>query len=301
MINPDISGKLTGMGAGILNDNLPKCIIANKEKLAYVFASIGNPSRQSWLTPKRFVYLYTQPVSAQEGSLVVLGTVTDKDISGLQKVVDSSILTGNYSYYFMMSSQLFLQYIVMPGLPQSYGHGATANNFVMSGNTIINNGNIGCNDQRWGLVSYYPVITGLNIGIQSGNLTTTASGKFDITGLANAYVTFSIGSGNPCLYHPDQKTISFEPDHNPTQQYEKHIPWYDWIAAAFGGLIILGVVAGVMYAVTGAVASSVSNAINANGNISIANNAIYNVAWNGLANFDVKEAGLSDAFYMKGN
>ena len=301
MVNPDISGKSTGLGASILHDNLPKCIIANREKLAYIFASIGNPSRQNWLTPKRFEYLYTEPVSGNEGSLVVLGSVTDRDISGLEKNVDSSVLTGNYNYYFMMSSQLFLQNIVMPGLPQSYGHGTNAGNFVMSGNSIKNNGNIGCDAQKYGLIYYYPVITDLNIGIQSGSLTTSANGNFDITGLANANVTFSIGSNNPCIFHPDQKTISFDADPNPTQNYDKHIPWYDWAGAAIGGPIILGIVAGVMYAVTGAVASSVSSAVNAGGDISIANNAPYNVFWNGLTTFDVKEAGLSDAFYMKGN
>lgn len=301
MVNPDISGKLAGMGASILQDNLPKCIIANKAKLAYIFASIGNPSKQSWLTPKRFVYLYSEPVSGNEGSLVVLGTVTDRDISGLQKNVDSSVLTGTYNYYFMMSSELFLQYIVMPGLPNSYGHGTTASTFKMTGNAITNNGDIGCDAQKWGLIWYYPGISSLNVGIQSGSLVTNASGRFDITGLANAYVTFSIGSTNPCKFHPDQKTISFDADPNPTQNYDKVIPWYDWIGAAFGGLIILGIVAGVMYAVTGAVASAVSSAINASGNISVANNVPYNVAWNGLTTFDVKDAGLSDAFYMKGN
>jgi len=301
MVNPDISGKLNGMAASVLHDNLPKCIVANKEKLAYIFASIGNPSRKSWLTPKRFVYLYSQPVSGNDGSLVVLGSVTNRDVSALQRNVDSSVLTGNYSYYFMMSSQLFLQYIVMPGLPTSYGHGTTAGNFVMSGNSIINSGDIGCDAQKWGLIYYYPAITSLNIGVQSGSLITNANGRFDITGLANAYVTFNIGSNNPCKFHADQKTLSFDADPNPTQNYDKNIPWYDWIGAALGGPIVIGIVAGVMYAVTGAVASSVSSAVNAGGNISIANNAPYNVAWNGLTTFDVKEAGLSNAFYMKGN
>ncbi len=301
MVTTDASGKLTGLGASILHDNLPKCIIANKEKLAYIFASIGNPSMQNWLTPKRFAYLYSEPVSGQGGSLAVLSVLTDRDISGLQKNVDSSLLSGSYDYYFMMSSQLFLEHIVMPGLPSAYGHGTSAGNFVMSGSSIINHGNIGCEPHKWGLVTYYPQLTGLNISVQSNSLKTAASGSFDITGLANAYVTFDIGSINPCEFHADQKTISFGADPHPSQDYEKHIPWYDWVGAAIGGVVILGVVAGVMYAVTGAIASSVSSAINAGGNISIANYAPYNVAWSGFTSFDVKDAGLSDAFYMRGN
>lgn len=301
VINPDTSGKLTGVGASILHDNLSQCLIANKAKLAYIFGSIGNPSKENWLTPKRFAYMYTQPVSGKEGSLTVLGVVTDRDISGLQKTVDSSLFSGDYSYYFLMSSELFLEHIVMPGLPKAYGHGTTTSNFKMSGGSIVNVGDIGCDSHKWGLITYYPKLTGLKVSIASGSLVTNASGRFDITGLANAYVTFAIGSTNKCEFHAAQKTISFDADPNPSKTYDKHIPWYDWVGAAIGGVIILGIVAGVMYAITGAIASSVSSAINASGNLSIAEIAPYNVGWNGLTNFDVKEAGLSDGFFMRGD
>jgi hypothetical protein len=301
MVTTDTSGKLTGMAKSILHDNLPKCLIANKDKLAYIFASIGNPSKENWLTPKRFAYMYAQPVSGSEGALTVLGVTTDRDISGLQKNIDPTLMNGQYDYYFMMSPELFLEHIVMPGLPQAYGHGTNAGSFRMSGSSIVNNGNIGCDSHKWGLVTYYPNLTSLNINIQSNSLHTSADGRFDITGLANAYVTFSIGSTNQFVFHPDQKTVSFDADPNPTKDYSKHIPWYDWVGAAIGGLVILGIVAGVMYGVTAAIASSVSSSVNTGGNLSVAQFAPYNVGWNGLTDFDVKDAGLSDAFYMRGN
>ena len=301
VVNTDTSNKLTGIAKDMLHDNLPKCLIANKSKLAYIFASIGNPSAENWLTPKRFAYIYTQPVSGSEGSLAVLGVVTDRDISGLQKNVDSSLLNGQYNYYFAMSSNLFLEHVVMPGLPAAYGHGTNSGSFKMSGNSIVNTGNIGCDSHKWGLITYYPSLNSLNISVQSDSLKTSAGGRFDITGLANAYVTFNIGSVNKCVFHPDQKTISFDADPNPTKDYSKHIPWYDWVGAAIGGVVILGIVSGVMYAICGAVASSVSDSINSGGNLSIAKIASFNVNWSGLTNFDVKNAGLSGAFYMRGD
>jgi hypothetical protein len=307
-VTSDATGKLhdrevdpTGLAWSMMHDNMPKCLIANKDKLAFVFSSVDLAA--NWLSPKRFEYVYAEPAKTNQGmaALGILGVVTDRDTSHLKRNIDPNLLSDSYELFMMIAPDIFLQQTVMPGLPRAYGHGATANNFYLSGAEIRNNGNLNCGSVKVGLIRYYPYIDSLSIKIDDTALLMSASGRFDITGFAKAYVTFTMGATNQCKFNASTQQINFEKDPHPTKNYAKHIPWWEYVVAAIGGGIIIAVVDTVIAVVTSSVASSVSNSLNAGGQLSTAKLGTETVRWHGLENFAVKEAGLSDAFYLRGN
>jgi len=303
-ITPDASGAVPSSSPawGALHDLLPQLLIANQEKLAYVFASVNlvPPGAASWLAPKAFDYVYVQPVAGGSGYLAVLAVVTPRDTSALPRVVDTSLLDGAHALYFLISPGLFLANVVLPTLPAAYGHGAALGSFAVQDAAVRNTGPLDCGSFREGLIDYYPHLDSLSISVDGNQLRSSASGAFDITGLTEANVTFSLGATNTCTYDPSGRTLSFAADPDPRHDYQVNIPdWERWIGA-IGGPVVLGIVYGVTTAVTSSVADSVSSSLGAGADLSIASAAPVAVAWPGLSAFDVQDAGLADGFYLRG-
>ena len=218
-INADSTGLLktrdpTGLATTMLHDALPKLLIANKAQLAFVFASVNlvPPGAASGLAPKRFVYHYDQPVAANGAFLAILASVTDRDVSHLKRAVDPALLAGAYDLFFLLAPGLFLQTVIRPSLPASFGHGATSENFLYSAGRIINNGRLGIDGKKVGLITYYPSVDSLSIEVDADDLLSVASGSFDITGLADANVTFSVTTRNSLTYDPATQSIRLNGD-----------------------------------------------------------------------------------------
>lgn len=281
---------------GVLHDNLPKLFIANRDKLAYVFAQvnlfIGGSS--NWMTPKQYEYVYDQPVSGKTGYLGILCMVTDGDISSLPRKIDTALTSGDCEVFFMMSKAMFMQHVLLPVLPRAYGHGATAGNFIYKAGSIKNNGRLNMGRVKAGLAYYYPHLDSVTITVEDSEIRTSASGSFDITGLKDAYVTFSVGTTNKAAFDKSRKVLAFEHDNHPTRQYHKHIPKWEWIV----GGPLAPIVDLVIYIVSKEVPSSVTKAVNAGGGLAAVATPVIN--WHGLKHFDVQDAGLSESFYMRG-
>jgi len=308
IVNPDVSGKITSESDpvtwGLLNNYLPDVFISNRAKLTYVFAQVNLvPSgADSWMAPKKFIYTFKKQSGSDRGYLCVLSVVTDRDISALQPDIDGSLLSASDDVFVLISNEQFLKHYLMPALPGAFGHGATAGNFEYKslGGTsgkIINDGHLSCGGKKWGLFTYYPEITSLSMFVDDSNIKSVASGDFDLSGLPGASVTFTVNSSVQCNYDKAANKITFSAGSH-SVNYEKHIPWYDWMLAVIGGPIILGVVDLVIALVTNAVSSSVADGVSASGNLSALSCSV--VAWNGAANMQVSSAGLSQAFYIRG-
>jgi hypothetical protein len=293
----------SGVAWSMLHDAFPKMLIHNRAQLSYVFATVNlvPPSSATWLAPKRFEYLYAEPVQGGVGYLGVLASTTDRDVSHLQRAVDPALLQGDYQLYYLISQAMFMEHVVMPGLPQAYGHGATPGNFDWSAGAIRNNGRLSAGSVKWGLIHYHPHINTLTITVDDDALQSNASGRFDITGLKHAYVKFDFGTHNLITFDAATQSIKFEKDPHPSRHHKKHIPWYDYLAGGIGGPVILGVVDGVISVVSSSIASSVSHSLNVGGSLSVANMAVATVKWKGLEHFDVQDAGLATNFYLRGN
>lgn len=305
-VTPDVGTRLDRASIlwGMLHDNLPKCLIANRDRLAYVFASVnpGIPGDQSWMSPKRFDYVYAEPVGGKTGCLGILSVVTDRDTSGLPRDVDPALTAGAESddLFLLISPELFMKHVVMPGLPAAYGHGASPGSFVYTAGAVKNNGRLDCGTFREGMIDYHPYLDTLTIGVQGSALRTVANGSFDITGLTDAYVTFSVDSTNECLFDPATQQVRFAPDPHASHNYDKHIPWWEEALAVLGGPIIVAIVVGVIEGITDSVAASIVGSLNSGGNLSIAAAAPVAVRWQGLEQMHARDAGLSGAFYVRG-
>jgi hypothetical protein len=305
-ITTDTTGLLkardtTGLATTMLHDALPKLLIANRAQLAFVFASVNlvPPDAASCLAPKRFVYHYDQPVATGGAFLAILASVTDRDVSNLKRAIDPALLAGPYDLFFLLAPGLFLQSLILPSLPPSFGHGATSGNFLYSAGQIINNGRLGIDGKKVGLITYYPSVDSLSIKVDADDLLSVASGSFDITGLTDAYVTFSVTTRNSLTYDTSSQSIQLNGDPSPSRSYDKHVPWWEYVVSGIGGPIIIAVVDIVIATVTNAVASSVGGSLG--GNLSVATMATQTIDFNGLDRFNVKDAGLADGFYMRGH
>lgn len=310
-ISPDTSGKLDALDDGsmaesILRQYLPDIFIANRQNLAYVFAEINlvPPNSASWLTPIKFDYIYTHSETGYD-TIAILGVTKDRDISRLPREIDGSLFDTQYEVYNLISEGMFLENIIMPTLPNAYGNGATSDNFVYNSKSdtigVINNkGELSCPTVKWGLTHYYPKINSLEIKVDNDKVVNSVDGYFDITGLANAYVTYSIISKNEFQFNkPD--TVSFLNDPNPTTNYEKHIPWYDWVFGAIGGPVIIIIVDSVIALVTDSLSKSVSSSTFGSVTDILAKVAPIVVKWQGVDDIIVEDCGLQQSFYIRGN
>lgn len=302
---PAITPEKNPVAWGILNTNLPEMLIENKEQLSYIFAQISlvPPETSGWLAPKQMEFAY---LDANAGFFVVFTNVTDKDTSALPRVPDTSILDSANDLFVCMSEQLVLQQMIEPGLPAAFGHGATTANFDYQVTTsipgqmdigkIVNVGNLSTDTAKWGLDTYYPEITNLEIVINNNQLQVSSSGDFAITGLAGASCSFTLGMNNTFCFDPATQDVSFLQDPNPSHTYSKHIPWYDWVIVApfFFGLVAL-----ILELVTNSVTDSITKSISVSQNSNVSAGLAKAVSWTGFSDTAFNAATLSQGLTFK--
>jgi len=301
VLNPDSTGALAkedpdGLAADLLKPALAKALIANKDKLSFVFASVltAAPQDSGWLSIREVVYAYQQDVSDELGNFAVLGMLTETDVSSQSHVYDTSLLRPGDDFGFILSGLQFMKNIVLPKMPSAY-KGSNASEFRMSGSSIVNNGDVHLDQVKYGLIWYPPYINDLTVSINGGSIRTVAAGRCDITGLADAYVTFSVTSSNASKFNPSGPSVSFEKDPDKDVTHSKHIPWWE----EFLGVFTLGILNAVVAIVGTGIEDSVASAASETG-ISAGSMGAALVTWPGQGALKFDDGGLLDNFYMRG-
>ncbi|MFW5436835.1 TULIP family P47-like protein [Paenibacillus apiarius] len=303
VVNPDINHVFAegSMIYTLLKLTLADMFIANKEKISYIFAQLNISPDIPWMQPKKYKYSYYSPTSSKDkGFLSVLSVVTNRDISGLTEGIDGSILDNNHDSFLVLSERLFLEHIIMPELPNSFGNGTTKNHFTFEGTSntsgvIKNSRNINCGSVRWGLIDYYPVLTELKIQVEGNSLRMKAAGNCDITGLASSYVTFEVETKNTFYFNKASKKIEFKADSNPKVSYERHIPWWIWILGIAAPIVDV-----IIHFVTDAISGSVAGNIKIDTNTSIGELRSEVVKWSGMDEEEIADCVFDVAFCIKG-
>ncbi|WP_373504787.1 TULIP family P47-like protein [Aestuariivirga sp.] len=309
IVNPDTSGVLlkqdpTKTAATALHDFIPLCLIASKASLNYVFTTLNlTPAGAgSWLTPHSPAYVFVAGSGGTAGYLAVLSMVSAAAAVPSARDVDPGLCTANSDIAIAYAGPVFLQNVIMGQLPSSFT-GAIAQNFQMSGGKINNNGPLLCKPVRWGLTDYTPVLVSMVVGISASNITSAATGIFDITGLKDSYVTFSASVSLSCSYDAASGKLSLTPTAAPVTNHDTHIPWWIYVLAAPAMLTVAGpIVIVIVDAVIGGVTASVSNSVSNNaGNLALGDWSAQAIVFPGADKWSVTEAALSDAFYMRCN
>lgn len=299
VLNPDTTGKInTGsLALDLLKSSLAKCFIASQNALDFVFANISlvPPQGASWLNLKQLAYAYQQDEDGVLGSLAVLGMFDDVDISNQDRVFDSALLRKEDQFGFVLAGSRFFEYILLPGMFRAYA-GSSANQFRWNGATEIdNNGNISLNSVKVGLIYYSPYINNLTVRLEGSSIRTIAGGRCNITGLTDAYITFSITSLNPSRYNPLSRVISFASDPNKSITHSTHIPWWESLL----GALTLGIMNVVIDAVSLAIEDAIAGAVGQTG-VSIESMGARLISWPGQDAITPTDGGLEENFYFRG-
>lgn len=290
----DNSRQLTVAEIALLQAALLNYIVANTQKISFVFATINlvPPSSNSWLTPFQSAYAYADRINGS-GALAILSVTTNRNITSLPRQIDNTALSINYDATYGISSELFLTHVLMPTLPSSFRPGTTLSSFAVRNNAVINTRNIGMNGIQYGLTTYYPEITELSIQTNGSGLFSTYRGYVDM--YYGIKMTFYIRTDNKVVFNPITKAIAFQPDPNPSSSHNVDIPWYLY----FLGLIVVAVIQILVKVISDEIAKSLTRDIGEQ--ISIIRNPPTSIQWAETSTLDVQNADIKFAFYMQGN
>lgn len=208
----DIDGKLDTAQRALLMVALSNNILENAQYLTYVFATINlvPPATNNWLTPVRSAYAYMSRVNAP-GALAILSVTTDRNISGLPLQVDGQLQSPGYDASFGISRGLFLQHVMMPGLPTVFGHGTTPDAFIDNHTSqyVQNTRNIALNSVKSGAINYDPQLSTFGLTTTGDGLASKYEGSCDLK--AGINMRFWIDPKNRVIYNDETKYWTSSP------------------------------------------------------------------------------------------
>ena len=285
----------------ILMESIPHLLIANKDKINYIFAklNIPPPETASWLTPQKWDYFYQEPHDGP-GVLCILSVLSDKTLP--PPAFDTRVLSEDSDTFMILSQEQFLLHAIKPGLPSVYR--VSAANFVYKtlGGTngeILNNGAIPTETTTWGLTTYYPEITSFKLRIEGSDLTTSIGGDCKITGLKGASITFDGIGKSSCTYDPSTQKILFGSPQVKIN-HQQHIPWYHYVWGIFLGLLPLAGIDVIIKLVSDAVGNSIAQSSQTALSAGLTIDPINTCEWAGQKMKPIA-GGLMGCFWLRGS
>ncbi|MGE7877930.1 TULIP family P47-like protein [Peribacillus muralis] len=304
IINVDSNNKFPGDIVNLfLELLLPATFIANKNQISFVFAELNLAPNETWMQPKKYKYAYIAPTGGNnDGYLAVCSVVTNRDIVQLSPTVDTKMLDNENDTYLMLSERLFLENIIMPELPSTFGNGALPSYFGVqedpkTGLAIINTRTLDLSPVRSGSTDYYPKLSELNMKVESNKIVVTNRGWCDVG--FGAYVDFDTKAINQFYYDKNHNNGSFIADSNPTSNYQKHIPWYVWAILGIG-LVFGAIIVAIIHEVISKVTNSVTQNVRLGSNEYLTKIQTSSLTWNGMKETNTTDALLDVAFCIKG-
>jgi hypothetical protein len=149
----DPSGQI-GIYSNLVLDSICQFLLSNPSQIELIFAKInfaksGSPN---WAIPKRCAYSYLD-----SGYLTILSVCTDRDISQLPLDVDVAGIPIGLSSFYVMSSELMLENLILPGLIDIYQN-CTPQNFFIIERQLLNRNNLRLHEIKSGAIYYTPIV-----------------------------------------------------------------------------------------------------------------------------------------------
>jgi hypothetical protein len=301
----DPQHKLDTVATGLLQAYAAAALVANRDKLQLVFASV-NPTPAglgSWLRPTRWQYFYSE--TAQTSALCFLCMLSSAQFPATP-AFDSSALSPTDNSVLLISQQAFFQNVVLPSVRQAFPGGSFTQSCPNDQCAITSTGSFDVKTVTADAFTMTPSDDGN--GLQS---TSSGGGPlkflFGLADLPDATYTWGVHTVNPLVFSNGQITFAHDPD--PGIWHDQNIYWYDWVLLAVLGITSLAGLASTIYDLVNGFADQVDDsgmdAINAAIQASTGGtvvNLAHLVDWqkNGQT-FAATAAGLAGALYVRGN
>lgn len=294
----DPNEHLTELAETIFSTEFATILISNQSNVSAILAQIETtpPNSAEWMKPMKWDYQYVEP-SSGIAVLAILSVFTDRDLPP-QTGFDTNILVEGHDFYVILSQPQVLQNLIQPGLPEAFGSGTSASDFayhptdgesVPETGYIQNTNEISTDTAKWAATTYYPKLSLYKITISSADVQTKFEGHCDITGLANAYITYDGLSTTTGSFDSSSHSITFSTPSTSINS-QKHIPWYDWL----GGIVIDPIIIAITNQVEDNVKEAVSNSIP-----TVTAEVTNTVKWMGTTAV-ANDGGLEDAIWYRG-
>ncbi|MDO6662050.1 RICIN domain-containing protein [Bacillus thuringiensis] len=296
LINPDLNNVFEqgSIIYAVLKASLAELFIQNKDKVSYTFAELNISPDSSWMQPKKYKYSYYSPTSDKDkGLLTIFSVVTNRDISELDEKIDSTILDQVNDSFLILSERLFLENIVLPEFPNTFGFGANKDDFFFektspTSGVIKNNKNLKYAPITVGAIDYHPIIESLQAKIEGEKLHISFSGECDIS--PGAYIEFTAKATYTLYYDSNNQKIQFNVEDTDVRT-ENHIPWWIWISIIGGTTVSI---------IAGELASALTKDFKINSNASISKFKGDVVNWGSMQQEEITDCVLEVAFGIKG-
>jgi hypothetical protein len=279
-------GSLSELQQTGLLDAVSSYLTANAASINYVLASIdpAGSAGPAWLRAQSCNY------GTLPGYLVIVCD-TQSANSGNQAVnIDPSITASGDPAVFLMSSDLFLENVVLPSLAPSFGIPASPAPFVFqaASHAIVNNGTVALAPIEKDGFTYHPTLAAYSLSVSGTSLAITAAVGCKTSLGADA--SFSFVATNAVQYDAATHTLTVVPDPKPVIHDSTKIPWYEFFYGVVLGIIVTVLVSGLSKAME----ESLSQ-------IHLSGLPAQSVAWTASGGLQVNSAGLNDqAVYLQG-
>lgn len=232
----DPNGVLTPTDNALLSFQLGSYLVANSDKVRFVFATVNliPPQTNSWLTPVKSAYAYFHREGLDTGCLAIFSVTSDRDISTLQKTVDPEAFPASTDASYVISSRLFLLNVIAPGLAVSFSTDPSAFEFEATQDMLRNNRPLNAKSVKSGAITYYPRALKLEVRSGDSQLRTYCQGDCDMK--AGIMMNYTVAAKNPAEFEPSDGSLSFGPDPNPEETHHAKIPWWFFLA---GPIVLL--------------------------------------------------------------
>ncbi len=279
----------------LLSYALGSYLVAQAEQVRFIFATVNlvPPGTNSWLTPRQSAYCYVRREDSDRSFLAILSVTTDRPIHDLQRTVDAAALPQTGNAAFVISNELFLLSVVVPGLCNALSTTPDAFSYDSGSGLLRNTRRLWTKTVRSGAIDYHPWIDTLEVFSGEGALQGHYAGGTDL--YAGISMTYTIDTRNPAGYDPGAGALTLNPDPSPHESHEADIPWWWFI----GGLIVIAVVEIVVKVISDDLAAQI--AADGSDRLALGKHPPSSILWGSDTTFKVTTMQLDSAVIVVGN
>lgn len=280
----------------LLEECIADAISRRPAPIKYLLGTL-NPSAINghWLAPACSSEVYETGQDDGLGVIAVLGTTQKRDVSQFQRDLPSALMIGNGQLCVAISSELFIQHILVPVISKCFNISSSSFQRQRDGVYLCFTPIAMKSISKLGL-DFNPVIKSITASISGSNVTLELNGRCDIK--LNIYFSFTSKIQLAPKVDPQSGDIRFDVVGSPSFDHDIHVPWYDYVATvgtAVVDVFIPGFIALLVKLLTSSVEDHVKSQTDADSQIGDLQKVF---VWNAAPDAKPMSCELSDTFVV---